>query len=91
MVVELKIHVYAAVADSRGAFGGCSPPPPPLSNKSSTYINIDVAHGIGDTALIHFKISVRLLIFIEVRPIIWDEVPTMVEIAIFWFQIHITN
>ena len=24
-------------------------------------------------------------------PIIWDEVPTMVEIAIFWFQIHITN
>jgi hypothetical protein len=22
---------------------------------------------------------------------IWDEVPTMVEIAIFWFQIHITN
>jgi hypothetical protein len=23
--------------------------------------------------------------------ILWDEVPTMVEIAIFWFQIHITN
>ena len=23
--------------------------------------------------------------------IIWDEVPTMVEISIFWFQIHITN
>jgi hypothetical protein len=23
--------------------------------------------------------------------IIWDGVPTMVEIAIFWFQIHITN
>ena len=23
--------------------------------------------------------------------IIWDEVPTMVEIVIFWFQIHITN
>jgi hypothetical protein len=23
--------------------------------------------------------------------VIWDEVPTMVEIAIFWFQIHITN
>jgi hypothetical protein len=22
--------------------------------------------------------------------VIWDEVPTMVEIAIFWFQIHIT-
>ena len=22
---------------------------------------------------------------------IWDEVPTMVEIAIFWYQIHITN
>jgi hypothetical protein len=22
---------------------------------------------------------------------IWDEVPTMVEIAIFWFEIHITN
>jgi hypothetical protein len=22
---------------------------------------------------------------------IWDKVPTMVEIAIFWFQIHITN
>ena len=23
--------------------------------------------------------------------ILWNEVPTMVEIAIFWFQIHITN
>jgi hypothetical protein len=23
--------------------------------------------------------------------LIWDEVPTMVEIAIFWFEIHITN
>jgi hypothetical protein len=23
--------------------------------------------------------------------LIWDEVPTMVEIAIFWYQIHITN
>ena len=23
--------------------------------------------------------------------ILWDKVPTMVEIAIFWFQIHITN
>jgi hypothetical protein len=23
--------------------------------------------------------------------VIWDEVPTMVEIAIFWFQIHSTN
>jgi hypothetical protein len=23
--------------------------------------------------------------------LIWDEVPTMVEIAIFWFLIHITN
>ena len=23
--------------------------------------------------------------------VIWDEVPTMVEIPIFWFQIHITN
>jgi hypothetical protein len=23
--------------------------------------------------------------------VIWDEVPTMVEIAIFWFHIHITN
>jgi hypothetical protein len=23
--------------------------------------------------------------------IIWDEVPAMVEIPIFWFQIHITN
>jgi hypothetical protein len=23
--------------------------------------------------------------------LLWDEVPTMVEIAIFWFQIHITN
>ena len=23
--------------------------------------------------------------------VIWDEVPTMVEIAIFWFQIQITN
>jgi len=34
---------------------------------------IDVAHGIGDTALIHFKISMRLLIFIEVRPIIYQK------------------
>ena len=68
----------------QGGFGGLTPPPPPSPlNKSSTYINIDVAHGIGDTALIHFKISMRLLIFIEVRPIIWDKVPTMVEIAIF--------
>jgi hypothetical protein len=25
------------------------------------------------------------------RTIIWDEVPAMVEITIFWFQIHITN
>ena len=33
----------------------------------------DVAHGIGDTALIHFKISMRLLIFIEVRPIIYQK------------------
>jgi hypothetical protein len=23
--------------------------------------------------------------------LIWDEVPTIVEIAIFWYQIHITN
>jgi hypothetical protein len=23
--------------------------------------------------------------------LIWDEVPALVEIAIFWFQIHITN
>ena len=66
-----------------GGLWGLQPPPPPLSNKSSTYINIDVAHGIGDTVLIHFKIYMGLLIFIEVRPIIWDEVPTMVEIAIF--------
>jgi hypothetical protein len=63
--------------------GAAAPTPLPLSNKSSTYINIDVAHSIGDTALIHFEISMRLLIFIEVRPIIWDEIPTMVEIAIF--------
>ena len=27
----------------------------------------------------------------SVAVIIWDEVPTMVEIAIFWFQIHFTN
>ena len=27
----------------------------------------------------------------ELTVVIWDEVPTMVEIAIFWFQIHITN
>jgi hypothetical protein len=33
----------------------------------------DVAHGIGDTALIHFKISMRLLIFIEVRLIIYQK------------------
>jgi hypothetical protein len=54
-----------------------------LNQSAAAYINIDVAHGIGDTALIHFKISMRLLIFIEVRPIIWDEVSTMIEIAIF--------
>ena len=28
---------------------------------------------------------------LDVPLIIWDFVPTMVEIAIFWFQIHITN
>ena len=27
----------------------------------------------------------------NLQNLIWDEVPTMVEIAIFWFQIHITN
>ena len=27
----------------------------------------------------------------ELTVVIWDEVPTMVEIAIFLFQIHITN
>jgi hypothetical protein len=36
-------------------------------------VEFDVAHGIGDTALIHFKISMRFLIFIEVRPIIYQK------------------
>jgi hypothetical protein len=30
-------------------------------------------------------------IYRSISELIWDEVPTMVEIAIFWFQIHITN
>ena len=33
----------------------------------------DVAHGIGANALIHFKICMRLLIFIEVRLIIYQK------------------
>jgi hypothetical protein len=32
--------------------------------------------------ILHFAIKVKL---------VWDEVPTMVEIAILWFQIHSTN
>ena len=27
----------------------------------------------------------------SLQVLIWDEVPTVIEIAIFWFQIHITN
>jgi hypothetical protein len=27
----------------------------------------------------------------DITALLWDEVPIMVEIAIFWFQIHITN
>ena len=38
------------------------------------------AHGIGDTALIHFKISMRLLIFIEVRPIIYQKLQNFANI-----------
>jgi hypothetical protein len=35
---------------------------------------------------------VRKIVFKSVENLLlWDEVPTMVEIAIFWFQIHITN
>jgi hypothetical protein len=41
---------------------------------------IDGAHGIGDTALIHFKISMRLLIFIEVRPIIYQKLQNFANI-----------
>jgi hypothetical protein len=36
--------------------------------------------GIGDTALIHFKISMRLLIFIEVRPIIYQKLQNFANI-----------
>ena len=39
-----------------------------------------VAHGIGDTALIHFKISMRLLILIEVRPIIYQKLQNFANI-----------
>jgi hypothetical protein len=42
--------------------------------------HIDVAHGIGDTALIHFKISMRLLIFIEVRPIIYQKLQNFANV-----------
>jgi len=41
---------------------------------------LDVAHGIGDTAPIHFKISMRLLIFIEVRPIIYQKLQNFANI-----------
>ena len=41
----------------------------PVNIESKAYY---VAHSIGDTALIHFRISMRLLIFIEVRPIIYQ-------------------
>jgi len=39
----------------------------------------DVAHGIEDTALIHFKISMRLFICIEVRPIIYQKLQNSSE------------
>ena len=39
---------------------------------------IDGAHGIGDTALIHFKISMRL--FIQVRPIIYQKLQNFANI-----------
>ena len=35
---------------------------------------------IGDTALIHFKISMKLLIFIEVRPIIYQKLQNFANI-----------
>ena len=40
----------------------------------------DVAHGIEDTAQIHFKISMRLLIFIEVRPIIYQKLQNFANV-----------
>ena len=39
-------------------------------------------HDIGDTALIHFKISMRLLIFIEVRPIIYQKLQNLQTLTI---------
>ena len=47
---------------------------------------IDVTHGIGDTALIHFKISMRLLIFIEVRPIIYQKLQNFANINNFMLK-----
>ena len=44
----------------------------------------DVAHGIEDTALIYFKISMRLLICIEVRPIIYQKLQNSSEIKHDW-------
>ena len=44
--------------------------------------SMDVAHGIGNTALIHFEISMRLLIFIEVRPIIYQKLQNFANITI---------
>jgi hypothetical protein len=38
-----------------------------------------------------FSLFADNVLFPHVPLFIWDEVPTMVEIAIFWFQIHITN
>jgi hypothetical protein len=48
--------------------------------------SIDVAHGIGDTALIHFKIFMRLLIFIEVRPIIYQKLQHFANINNFMLK-----
>ena len=44
----------------------------------------NVAHGIEDTALIHFKISMRLLICIEVKPIIYQKLQNSSEIKHDW-------
>jgi hypothetical protein len=52
--------------------------PPIMSKQLVNFITC----GIGDTArrLIHFKISMRLLIFIEVRPIIYQNLQNFANI-----------
>jgi hypothetical protein len=38
-----------------------------------------------------WKLFVNFTLIQCIKIVLWDQVPTMVEIAIFWFQIHITN